>query len=75
MQTILKYSFLVLVLTLAAVPLAYAHGRGFGGSPKPTPTPVVPTHTAPELDPSLAIGGLTLLAGSLAVVRARRSKR
>jgi hypothetical protein len=28
----------------------------------------------PEIDPSLAISGLTLLAGSLAVMRAKRSK-
>jgi hypothetical protein len=31
-------------------------------------------HPAPEVDPSLVISGLTLLAGSLAVLRVRRSK-
>jgi hypothetical protein len=31
------------------------------------------THT-PEIDPSLAISAITLLAGSLAVLRARRNK-
>jgi uncharacterized lipoprotein YajG len=30
--------------------------------------------TTPEIDPSLAISGLTLLAGSLAVLRAKRGK-
>ena len=30
--------------------------------------------TTPEIDPSLAISGLTLLVGSLAVMRAKRSK-
>lgn len=30
---------------------------------------------APEIDPASAIGALTLLAGGLAVVRGRRSKR
>lgn len=29
---------------------------------------------APEVDPSLAIGGLTLLAGTIAVLRIRRKK-
>lgn len=28
----------------------------------------------PEVDPSLAIGGLTLLAGTIAVLRIRRKK-
>ncbi|MGD0732549.1 MAG: hypothetical protein ABR956_14910 [Terracidiphilus sp.] len=31
-------------------------------------------HHLPEIDPSLAIGSFTLLAGSLAVLRARRKK-
>ena len=30
--------------------------------------------SAPEVDPSLAVGGLTFLAGSLAVLRARFRK-
>jgi len=29
---------------------------------------------APEVDPSLTIGGLTLLAGTIAVLRVRRKK-
>lgn len=37
------------------------------GSPQ-TPAPT----QAPELDPALAIGGATLLAGMIAVVRSRR---
>lgn len=31
-------------------------------------------HPVPEIDPSVAIGGLTLLAGALAVLRVRRHK-
>jgi hypothetical protein len=31
-------------------------------------------NTAPEVDPGLAIGGLTLLGGSLTVLRARRRR-
>jgi hypothetical protein len=38
--------------------------------PKPNPVPV----RAPEIDPASAMAGLTLLAGSLAVLRGRRRK-
>ncbi|MGA2352413.1 MAG: hypothetical protein ABSF70_18400 [Terracidiphilus sp.] len=31
-------------------------------------------HVGPEIDPSLAVGALTLLAGSLAVLNVRRKK-
>jgi hypothetical protein len=31
-------------------------------------------HPAPEVDPSMVIGGLTLLAGTLAVLRVRHKK-
>jgi len=37
----------------------------------PYPKPV----RAPEIDPALALGGLTLLAGGIAVVRGRRTKK
>jgi len=38
----------------------------------PPPPPHV--HRAPEIDPSSALAGLTLLAGGLAVLRGRRTK-
>jgi hypothetical protein len=38
------------------------------GAPAPTPT------AAPEIDPGMAAGALTLLAGGLAMVRGRRRK-
>ena len=59
-KNLLKYTLLVLGLALATC--ASAHGMVFfkGG--------------APEVDPSLAVSGLTLLAGTLAVLRVRRSK-
>jgi hypothetical protein len=63
LKTILKYSLLTLALSFA-VPSARALDR-----PRP-----VSSHTAPEVDPSLAISGLALLAGSLSVAHARRSK-
>lgn len=59
-KNLLKYSLLVLGLALGTC--VSAHGMVF-------------THpTKPEIDPSLAISGLTLLAGTLAVLRVRRSK-
>ncbi|MGO9777265.1 MAG: hypothetical protein ACLQGT_15145 [Terracidiphilus sp.] len=57
-KNLLKYSLLVLGLALGTC--VSAHGMVF-------------VHK-PEIDPNLAISGLTLLAGSLAVLRVRRSK-
>jgi hypothetical protein len=57
-KNLLKYTLLVLGLALGTC--VSAHGMMF-------------THK-PEIDPSLAISGLTLLAGTLAVLRVRRSK-
>jgi len=65
MKTFLKYSLLAMALSLTASPRAHA-----GDTPRPTAAP----KTAPEVDPTLAVTGLALLAGSLSVVRARRSK-
>ncbi len=60
-----------LALTLGMAAAAYADG---------TPPPSPPDfwdyrhfHRAPEIDPSGAIAGLTLLAGGLAVLRGRRA--
>jgi hypothetical protein len=52
----------LVVLGLALGTCASAHGMVFGGN------------ATPEIDPSLAISGLTLLVGSLAVMRVKRSK-
>jgi len=57
----LKYALVVLGLALGTC--ASAHGMVFGGGGK-----------TPEIDPGLAISAITLLAGSLAVMRARRQK-
>jgi len=58
-----------LALTLGMAAAAYADGP---------PAPAVPPDLrhfvrAPEIDPSSAIAGLTLLTGGLAVLRSRRS--
>ncbi len=54
----LKYSLVMLGLALTTCTTAFAFSK-----PK-----------VPEVDPSLAIGGLTLLAGTIAVLRIRRKK-
>ena len=57
-KNLLKYSLVMLGLALGTCSAAYGFGRP----------------SAPEVDPSLAIGGLTLLAGTIAVLRIRRKK-
>lgn len=54
----LKYSLVLLGLALGTCSAAFAKGG----------------YHVPEVDPSLAIGGLTLLAGSIAVLRIRHKK-
>jgi hypothetical protein len=80
MKKYLKLSLLALALVLSISPSAHAYGGGLfpwlplPKPPPPPPRPHGPT-TAPEVDPSLAISGFALLAGTLTVVRSRRSKR
>jgi hypothetical protein len=61
-KNLLKFAFVVLGVLLCTSTVA--HALMFAPWPKHTP----------EVDPSLAIGGITLLAGTLAVLRARRGK-
>jgi hypothetical protein len=77
MKNLLKYSLLGLALTLSISTNAHAGGWHWG-PPKPPPPPPPPPpkcNTAPEVDPSLAISGFALLAGTLTVVRSGRTKR
>ena len=55
-----KYSFVVLAVSLAICPMAFS-------------TPSGP-YNHPEIDPGMAVSAITLLAGSLAVLRIRRQK-
>jgi hypothetical protein len=57
-KSLLKYSLVVLGLALGTA--TAAHGMVFGH--------------VPEVDPNLAVSALTLLGGTLAVLRVRRSK-
>jgi hypothetical protein len=66
----LKSSALMLAAVLMLSAPAFAHGRG--GTPPPGGN--TPPGAAPEVDPSLAIAGISFLAGSLAVLRSRLRK-
>jgi hypothetical protein len=67
MKNTLKYSLVAAVLLLSSGAFAHAGFDPFRPHP---PTPV----TAPEVDPGMAMSGLTLLAGTLTILRAKRSK-
>lgn len=69
LNKLFKYSFLVLALTLGVSTVAHAdprHDHDKDRKPK--------AHEAPEVDPTLATGGFSLLAGTLTVLRAQRRK-
>jgi hypothetical protein len=70
MKTKTRYALLALALMFATSIAAHAKGRGWDyDHDKHGWDPV-----APEVDPSLAIGGITLLAGALTALRARKNK-
>lgn len=58
-KSVLKYSFVVLAMVLGIC--ADAHG-------------MVLIRKSPEIDPSMATGAITLLAGAITVLRVRRKK-
>jgi hypothetical protein len=75
LKKLLKYSSLVFALALYTS--SYAHAESLWdilfGNHNP-PSHQNPPQRAPEVDPSLAIGGFSLLAGTLTVLRARHRK-
>jgi hypothetical protein len=71
MKSILKYS-MTLVLALGSSTFAMAHDRHT--PPPPPPPPPCDPPSAPEVDPGMALSGLTLLGGSIAVLRASRKQ-
>ena len=78
MKALVKYSLLALVFALGTSTAANAKPEGWYSPPKPKYEPPPPPPkcdpVAPEVDPGLAIGAFSLLAGGLTVLRARRSK-
>lgn len=72
MKMLLRYSFLALGLALGASTAAHADPSWWQPSPGPTPNPS--PSEAPEVDPSLAISGFSLVAGALVVMRSRARK-
>jgi LPXTG-motif cell wall-anchored protein len=78
MRDFLKYAIPTMVLALGISAAASAQPPTPGGHPPPPPgghppPPPAPA-TAPEVDPSLAIVGISFLAGTLTVLRVRRRK-
>jgi len=75
MKSAFKYALFTTVLALAVSSQARANDRDHrdGGDKDRSHDGNCP-NTAPEVDPSLAIGGLTLLGGTLTVLRSRRRK-
>ena len=76
MTNLLKHSMLALALATTATTAAYAHdGDHDNRKPQPPFTPA-PRHPAqaPEIDMNLALAGFTMLAGSLTVLRSKRSR-
>ena len=73
MKTLMKFAVVALALGLSAS----AHARGGPPTsqlPPQAPSNPVKPNVAPEVDPNLAICGLTLLGGTLTVLRSRRRR-
>jgi hypothetical protein len=68
MSNILKFVLLTLVLAIGGNTAAHA------AVPCATTNPNCKPKPAPEVDPSLAAVGVSLLAGTLTVLRARKRK-
>ena len=69
-KTMLKYLFLGLAFAVGTSAAAHADPWWHHHHDPPRPEP----RKAPEVDPNMAIGGLSLVGGAIAVLRARRSK-
>jgi hypothetical protein len=69
-KRVLSYAFLGIALAVGGSASAFADPWHHHDHDPPKPQP----RTAPEVDPGLAIAGISLLGGTIAVLRARRSK-
>ena len=76
LKNFLKYSLLVLALAMGTT--ARAHAFDKPGDPDHDkhwdPDPPPGNNVAPEVDPGMAISGLSLLGGTLVILRARRRR-
>lgn len=72
MKTFLQYS--VLVLALAMGTSTRAHAREHEGHEPPQTKNPPCDNVAPEVDPSMAITGFSMLGGTLMVLRSRLRK-
>jgi hypothetical protein len=71
MKKLLEYAVLTFIMAFWASSIASAQADHKPASPPPPPPKSKP---APEVDPGMAAGGLSLLVGTLAVLRARGRK-
>ena len=69
-----KISLVIVLMTVAGVATARDQCQNFFGFEMCAPSYQQGPVAAPEIDPASAMAGLSLLAGSLAVLRGRRSK-
>jgi hypothetical protein len=75
MKKLLNYALLTLILAFGASIAAKADPKGGLPPCKPDgPSACTQPKSAPEVDPGLAVAGISLLAGSLTVMRARSRK-
>ena len=68
MKKLFRYSTLAAGMAFACA-AAYAYPKPWPHDPTPAPS-----NPAPEVDPSLAFSGITLVAGTITVMRARKRK-
>lgn len=74
MKNVLFYFALILILAAATSSRAVAEPyRGCEATPQGQPPSC--NKVAPEVDPGMVVGGLTLLGGALAVARGRRKQQ
>lgn len=70
MRRLFEYAILTFILAFWATTAAVAKPKHYPDPPPPPPH----GKPAPEVSPSMAVAGLSLLAGSLTVLRARSRK-
>ena len=71
----LKTIFGIILALSATGPAAAFAVRHDHGPPQSHPTPTQAPTAAPEIDPAGALSAFTLLAGGIAVLRGRRSRK
>lgn len=74
MRNVTKHGFVLLMFVIGASMAAHADPCVTADVASAATPSDCNKNTAPEVDPSLAVAGISLLAGTLAVVRTRNRK-